>query len=236
MYTISELVTPSRTGKDGRLKLVAALNMMQDCSEMWLDSEPQLKSYFQANNISQLLVSRQIDILRTPSFGENMTIHTSIFENMGVYGYRNTIIYDEKNEPCYVTWSTGAFLNHSTGRLAKLPPAITANVVLDPRYTMEYLDRKIHLPEGHYTKHTAIEVRKDDIDYNLHMNNAQYVRVANEFLPNEFEVKRLRIEYKLPAKYQELLYPEILEADNGKIYIAFLNEKGQQYAVMEFCG
>ena len=42
MYSLNYKVTTSACDSEGRLKLYSALQMMQDCSEMWIDSEPVL--------------------------------------------------------------------------------------------------------------------------------------------------------------------------------------------------
>lgn len=44
MYSIDNIVTTSTCDRDGKLKLFSAFQMMQDCSEMWTDSEPEVKS------------------------------------------------------------------------------------------------------------------------------------------------------------------------------------------------
>ena len=46
MYSLNYKVTTSTCDSEGRLKLYSALQMMQDCSEMWIDSEPGVKQYF----------------------------------------------------------------------------------------------------------------------------------------------------------------------------------------------
>ena len=54
--------------------------MMQDCSEMWIDSEPVLKRFFEERGSTQLLVSRQVEIVRVPArLGDALvpTIHTA---------------------------------------------------------------------------------------------------------------------------------------------------------------
>ncbi len=38
MYSLNYKVTTSACDSEGRLKLYSALQMMQDCSEMWIDS------------------------------------------------------------------------------------------------------------------------------------------------------------------------------------------------------
>ena len=59
MYSIDNIVTTSTCDKDGNLKLFSAFQMMQDCSEMWIDSEPMVKEFFEKSGMTQLLASRQ---------------------------------------------------------------------------------------------------------------------------------------------------------------------------------
>ena len=44
MYSLTYKVTTSTCDSEGKLKLYSALQMMQDCSEMWIDSEPEVKN------------------------------------------------------------------------------------------------------------------------------------------------------------------------------------------------
>ena len=196
MFTMHDLVTTSKTGENGQLKLVSAFQLMQDCSELWFDSEPEFEMYMKQNNVTQILASRQVDILRVPSYKEKLTIQTSVYECFGYYGYRNTIITDEKGLPCYAAWSTGVCVNHQTARMSKMDPDVVGHICIDPKYDMEYLDRKIVLPKVEFVSLETVSVFHDDIDYNRHMNNAQYIRIACEYLPSNFVVKRVRVEYK----------------------------------------
>lgn len=234
MFSITETVTPSRTGMDGKLKLFSALQMMQDCSEMWQDCEPVYRDYFLDNNMAQLVASRQVEVVRVPQCKERLTITTSIFDCMELFGFRNTIISDEAGAVCYKTWSTGAFVNQYTGRLSKLPHHVIDSLTIKPKYDMKYMDRKIIVPKAGYISHNPVLVNRDDIDYNLHMNNAHYVRIATEYLPDDFEVKKLRVEYKKPAKSGDVLYPHIASGDKGIIYILLTDDRENIFAVVEF--
>ena len=60
MYSLKFKVTTSTCDSEGKLKLYSALQMMQDCSEMWIDSEPGVKDYFLQQNMAQLLATRQV--------------------------------------------------------------------------------------------------------------------------------------------------------------------------------
>ena len=69
MYSIDNIVTTSTCDKNGNLKLFSAFQMMQDCSEMWIDSEPTVKEFFEKSGMTQLLASRQVEIVRVPKNG-----------------------------------------------------------------------------------------------------------------------------------------------------------------------
>lgn len=233
MFSIKELVTASKTNQDGYLKTVSIVNMMQDCSQMWMQSEPTLGKFFSENNISQLLVSRQIDIQRRPQYGENLTITTSVFEIRNFFGYRNTIIYDEQNKACITSWSMGAFVNMTTHKMSKIPSNIFDSLKIDKKIPMDYLDRKITVPDSHFAPSQPVAVLMNDIDMNHHMNNAQYIRIAAEFIPTDFYFNRLRIEYKKPAQKGELIHPSI-KIEGQTLFILLLDDKDQPYATVEF--
>ena len=89
---------------------------MQDCSEMWIDSEPEVKDYFLQQNMAQLLATRQVEIIRVPDYKEELTVTTSVYGMKPMFGFRNTFIYDAEGKPCYKTWSMGAFVDKVAGK------------------------------------------------------------------------------------------------------------------------
>ena len=80
MYSLNYKVTTSACDSEGRLKLYSALQMMQDCSEMWIDSEPSVKQYFTEQNMAQLLATRQVEIIRVPEYKEELKVTTSVYD------------------------------------------------------------------------------------------------------------------------------------------------------------
>ena len=105
MYSLTYKVTTSTCDSEGKLKLYSALQMMQDCSEMWIDSEPEVKDYFLQQNMAQLLATRQVEVIRVPDYKEELTVTTSVYGMKPMFGFRNTFIYDAQGNPCYKTWS-----------------------------------------------------------------------------------------------------------------------------------
>jgi acyl-ACP thioesterase len=234
LYTISGRVGASRTGADSLLRLGSALDLIQDCSYHWMESEPAFMAYLQETGAVMVLVSRQLDVMRLPRYGENVTVSTSIFDCRSFLGRRNTVIYDGDGRPCVLTWSVGAFVDRETGKMMRLTPEVLETVTVDEKVGMDYLDKKITLPEGPWERLEAVPVRRGDIDLNRHMNNARYVDAALELLPEDFEVKRLRIEYKMPAKQGGSLYPRVCALPDGRRFVLLADAAGAPYTVMEF--
>lgn len=232
MFEYKSKVTVSSCDIDGNLKLYSALQMMQDCSELWKDSEPACNQYFEENNIALLLASRQVEIVRVPKYKENLTVRTSVFESNQNFGFRNTFIYDEQGEVCYKSWSVGAFVDKTTGRLSKLSNELISTFNYDPKLEMNYQERKIILPKIEAEVLGKELVKYNDIDYNRHMNNANYIRHAVEALPDNFCVKNMRVEFKRSAKQGDELTITRIINDNF-VYIAeYLGDKVS--AVVEF--
>ena len=232
MYSLNYKVTTSTCDSEGRLKLYSALQMMQDCSEMWIDSEPGVKQYFAEQNMAQLLASRQVEVIRVPEYKEELTVTTSVYGMKPMFGFRNTFIYDAAGKPCYRTWSMGAFVDKSNGKLKRVDDETIASMTLEPQLEMDYKDRRIILPKEGGTTLDPIRVLRADIDYNKHLNNANYIRMAMELLPEDFEVKGRRVEYRVAAKLGDLLIPAIYTIDGG--IIVSLSIGSGVSAVIEF--
>ena len=256
MYSLTYKVTTSTCDSEGKLKLYSALQMMQDCSEMWIDSEPGVKQYFTEQNMAQLLATRQVEIVRVPEYKEELTVTTSVYGMKPMFGFRNTFIYDAQGKPCYKTWSMGAFVDKAAGKLKRVDDATIQSMTLEPQLEMNYKDRRIILPKGRSSEsHPSlledgrvateldkvkdggevlepIKVLRADIDYNKHMNNANYVRMAMELLPEDFVVTGLRVEYRVAAKLGDCLTPTIYQIADG--IIISLSIGSEVSAIIEF--
>ncbi len=232
MYSLNYKVTTSTCNSEGRLKLYSALQMMQDCSEMWIESEPEIKQYFSEQGMTQLLAARQVEVVRVPEYRENLTVTTSVYEVKPMFGFRNTFIYDEAGHPCYKTWSMGAFVDRHTGQLKRIEEDTLKSLQIEPKLTMNYRDRRIPIPKEGGEVLSPITVQRFDIDYNRHVNNANYIRMAMELLPDHFVVNSLRVEYRVASKFGDTLVPTIHRHDDCIVVSLALN--GAVSTIMEF--
>ena len=203
MYSLKYKVTTSTCNSEGRLK-----------------------------NMAQLLATRQVEIVRVPEYKEELTVTTSVYGMKPMFGFRNTFIYDSQGKPCYKTWSMGAFVDKAAGKLKRVDDATIQSMTLDPKLDMDYKDRRIILPKDGGEVLEPIKVLRADIDYNKHMNNANYVRMAMELLPEDFVVTGLRVEYRGAAKLGDMLVPTIYRHDNAIIISLSIGEEVS--AIIEF--
>jgi len=233
MYSLNYKVTTSTCDSNGKLKLFSALQMMQDCSEMWIESEPVVKNYFHQQNMTQLLATRQVEIVRAPEFKEELSVTTSVYDVKPMFGFRNTFIRDAQGNACFKTWSMGAFVDLSTGKLKRIDETTIKSITMDEQQEMDYRDRRIMLPKEGGKCLDAVKVMRADIDYNKHMNNANYVRIAMELLPEGFEATDLRMEYRVPAKLGDMLVPTFYQLDDNTIIIALAVDNNAS-AIIEF--
>ncbi len=234
MYSFESRIRYSETNFHKKLTLTGITNYFQDCStfqseDLGLGIEP-----LSQINRAWLLNSWQILVNRAPSMGESITVGTWAYDFKGFYGYRNFIMKDAKDQVCAVANSLWVYVDTSTGHPAKIPPEAGALYGSEPKYPMEYASRKVPVPEN-LTEHPSFCVVSANIDTNNHVNNGQYILMAEEYLPEGFDVKELRVEYRNAAYLGDRIYPKVSCQD--KLYTVVLEDENQKiYAILAFTG
>ena len=232
MLTVDRRVEISDIAKNGRMRLSALLDMLQDCAFDHLQSEETLKPYFEQTGNVMFLVSRQIDIKRLPAYGEELTVSTWCYELKRMYGFRNTIVRDSGGEICAAAYETGAFADLATSRPQKIPQELADRVEKHPPFEMEYTPRKIALPEREPELTAPLKVYGSFVDMYGHVNNARYIELTEDFVPDDREISRIRIEYKQPLK-KEQAQARIWNEGNSLI-VEITGKEGNSCCVTEY--
>ena len=144
------------------------------------------------------LISRQVDIYKLPKYSEKIITRTYVYECNEVYGYRNTVIYDENNIELIVCYAIGGFVDLTNSNLVRIPKSIIDGVKFDKKIEMNYLPRKIKFGNKNLKEIDRFKVKKYFIDDNNHVNNARYIDMVIDYVEDYY--KRIRIEYRIPAK------------------------------------
>ena len=229
MYTFESRVRYSESDESGRLSLEGALNYLQDCSTFQSEDLGMGLSSLREKRRAWWLSSWQIVFHRRPLFGERIRISTWPHGFRGIYGYRNFTIADETGE-CLVQADSCWFFYDLERRC---PARVTQDEIRGYGQGQEALvlppaPRRIILPQE-YTDGEPVAVKRRHLDTNRHVNNAQYVSIARELLPEQFSVRELKAAYKRAAAQGERMYPKIARIQEGYV-VSLQDENGTPYA------
>ena len=233
-YSFESRIRYSEIGADKKLTLLSLLDYFQDASIFNSEEVGRDFHVLEKENRAWLLSSWQIVVKRYPEFGEHIRISTWPYGFRSVFGDRNFLMTDEKGERLAYANSVWVYTDTENGRAIRVPESEREAYQFSEKLDMEYAPRKIKI-EGTGREETPVTVLKHHLDTNNHVNNGQYVLIAGEYLPGDFEIRQMRAEYKNAARLDDVMIPVIYEKD-GIYIVSLCAEDGRQFAVVEFSG
>ncbi|MDE7130890.1 MAG: acyl-[acyl-carrier-protein] thioesterase [Lachnospiraceae bacterium] len=236
MYTFESRVRYSEVGVDGNMTLESLLDYFQDCSTFHSEDIGLGVDYFNELNQVWLLSAWQICVNRYPHLCERIVIGTAPYDFRGFIGCRNFEMRTQAGEVLAYANSIWSLMDVEKMVPAKPNEKMLAEYVLEDKYPMEYAPRKINVPADG-KKMEPFKVRSHHLDTNNHVNNGQYVRMAMEYIPKDFAVGQLRVEYKSQAVLDDMICPVTAVSGDGTLHTVSLNkEDGKPYCIVEISG
>ena len=233
MYTFDSRVRYSEVGMDGNMTLESLLDYFQDCSTFHSEDIGLGVDYFNELNQVWMLSAWQICVNRYPHLCERIVIGTAPYDFRGFVGSRNFEMKTQDGEVLAYANSIWSLMDIGKMMPAKPNERMLAGYVLEEKYPMEYAPRKIIMPAEGRAEEPFV-VKAHHLDTNHHVNNGQYVRMAMDFIPKDFHVGQLRVEYKSQAVLNDMVYPVVAEREEGRLYTVSLNKQdGKPYCVVE---
>lgn len=232
MYSFNSRIRYSECDSECLLRLEALLNYFQDASTFQSEELGAGFEYLTPLNLVWVLASWQIDIKRYPALGEKVVIGTHPHDFKGFLGSRNFCMLTEEGEVLAQANSLWTLLNFETMKPTVAPKELIDKYEVEPPLAMEYAGRKIRM-DGEAAKEEAIIVRKQHLDSNYHVNNAQYVSMAVDSLPEDFVIGGLRVEYKKQAHLNDVLIPYVVKQEK-RVMVSLRGEDDEVYVNIEF--
>lgn len=232
MYSFNSKVRFSEVNTEKNMDLVSIINYFQDCSTFHSHSIGKGFSYLESRQRVWLLNSWQIIVHRFPAFGEALTISTWPYDFKNMYGYRNFIICDENQEIVAIANSVWINMDSSTYRPAKITKDDIEGYAVEEKYPLEFAPRKINIPSS-LTKREPFPVIRANLDTNNHVNNGQYIKMAEEYLPPHFVIHQMRAEYKKSAILGDIIIPMTFY-DESSFIVVLSSQDGTPYTIIEF--
>ncbi len=232
MYTFDARIRYSEVDCDGQLTMEALLNYFQDASTFQSEDLGVGLGYMKERQLVWVLSSWQIVVERYPKLGEQVVVGTLPYDFKGFLGYRNFVMYSKEGERLAVANTLWSLLDLKTGKPTAASEELRECYAVEEKLEMTYAPRKISIPEGG-VQEEPIVVKKHHLDTNHHVNNGQYVSMAMDFLPEDFAIGQLRVEYKMQAFLEEVLHPYVVE-DASKYVVNLTDAEGKTYVSVEF--
>ena len=233
MYTYNKKILFSDIDCNSKMTVDGIMNSMQDCVNINSESIGRGIDYMMEKKRTWFAISWNIEIRRFPTMFEDVVVKTWPYDFSSTLGFRNVIISDSQGNDIICADSIWSLMDMNTGRPTKITDEDRQGYDLEEKYPMESLGRKISVPKE-LTHIDTITVKKSDIDYNGHMSNGKYIQIANEYVPFDVEINRIRVEYKSQSKYKENIRIEQL-IEEGRQVIVFKGEEDNAVkAVVEF--
>ncbi len=232
MYTYKRRVAYSETSEEGYADIAQIADYFQDTSSFQSDMLGVGIDYLNELNVTWIMASWQIVVKRYPKYGEEIVIGTWPYNFDTGFGYRNFSLHSASGEELAVANSVWLLISRESGHPVRLMPEITGHYDVEPKADMEYAPRKISFREQG-DEMESIRVPRAYLDTNRHMNNAQYIRMLLEYIPEEFHIGQVRVEYKTAAVRGDRIIPYVY---NGEGIIKARLEDGNKntYALLEF--
>jgi acyl-ACP thioesterase len=148
--------------------------------------------------------------------GDEVEVATSAYAFTSMFGMRNFYLKDEAGKICVKANSYWVLLDTDTHRPLRVTEEDAAIYGQgEEPLEMDYASRKIPMPKGICRQGAPVRVQRCHLDTNKHMNNCYYVQLALEYLPEDFELGQIRVEYKNSAVYGDEIVPYYCEEDTG---------------------
>ncbi len=206
-----------------KLSLKALLSIFQDVAtihagEIGAGYEDCLKE-----NLFWVLCRVKIDILKTPSIDEVVTVETWPHEKGVIDFDRDMLLTNKQGETLVKATSKWCVIDTRTRQLMKTDGVnYKGKCILDKLYDEKFM--KIHLPKEEFTKKFTYEVRFSDLDHNGHMNNTNYANLVVNAIKNR-NISHFEIDFLSELKEGERVEVSSLNTENGEYVVGKKDEK-----------
>lgn len=234
MYSFDTRIRYSELNSDLKLPLVSLINLFQDSSIFHSESIGKGRDFLLQTNHAWIVTSWQVEIYDEVLPYEKVTISTWPTKFDSLFGYRDyTLTSKETGKVKAAATAVWALLNIKEMHLSRITPEFYEGYELEEPFNAMPKKKKIIYLNENYTDCDSIPVVRAHIDSNDHVNNGQYLSIAEEVLPADFTYQRIRADYRKSAVLGDIIYPKISVQDN-KCIVLLTDKDNNVFTVIEF--
>lgn len=235
IYTYESRVRYSEIDEEANMTLFHLFNNFQDCCTFHGEEVGVGLRHNTERGHGWVIANVQTVISRMPRFGERLLVTTWAENFRGMIAHRNFSMENTEGELLAEAATDWIFMDLATKKPIRIPEEQGVyGLHPEKKLHADMGSRKVRLPEGG-TKEKAFIIQEHHLDTNGHVNNAQYIRMAQLYLPAGFSVHRLRVEYKKQALLGDTVVPRHIETADGKTCcVELADTDGETYFAGEY--
>lgn len=214
MFSFDTRVSYSRVDRNGRVPLYEIMNYLQDCSNFQSEELGAGIEYMESEGKAWVLTAYKILINKPLKLGQKICIGTAPTQFKSLFGSRQYFIKDEAGEYLVLADSQWILIDIDSRKPLRITDKDAEVYKTEPEFADITATRRIKF-EGEKQRMQDFQVKKTYIDNNGHMNNADYLRVAQEILPENFFCSELDIVYSKEALEGQVITPYIYKEDKA---------------------
>lgn len=210
----SEFIIPFyESNKFGELRPISIIRYLGEVSELHSEAQDIGRKELEKNNYGWILYKWKVRMDKYPKVKDKIFIETWTSGFYKFYAYREFKIYNINMEEIGRARSLWIFLDTRRKRPSRIPEEFNGIYKLvDEKVFDDFweLEEEIEIDQT-----IDFHIRKSDIDYNNHVNNANYLEWIVETIPVEMEKKYFLNEFEIIYK-KESLYGETIISSRDK--------------------
>lgn len=194
--------------KGNEVSNIAILEYLENVAAYHSDSVGYGVNTTNITNLNWLLLDWKVKVLKRPTYGQVLEIHTWSRTVEKFYAYRDFEVYNENKELCVIATSKWLLVDSKTGKIARVDSEMAAKYESETDKSVfkgEEL-KKLKEPDF-FEREITYTTQRKDIDVIGHMHNLYYLDLAYDALPEEIYEQRpfdnIRIMYKKEVKLGE---------------------------------
>ncbi|MDO4796676.1 MAG: thioesterase [Coriobacteriales bacterium] len=236
MYSFSSTVRYSECDEHSNITIPALINYLQDCSTFSSESLGHGVSYLREHHFAWFIMAWQIKIDRLPRFCEHITVSTWCYGLTATSAKRNFTITGEDGTTLVRADSLWVVVNTDTGLPFRIPAGEEVYLTDDEPLDLPPTRRKLKLA-GDGLPRESIVVTEQHLDSNHHVNNTQYIAMADRIVraqDPDFNLDTLLVQYRNPAQLGDVLHPFLYVEDAGYA-VDLCDADGSRYCAVRMC-
>ena len=232
MYEMKIQVRYSEVDRSGKVNLHQLLEYLQDCVTFHsIDVGLGIRGD-EKEGRAWYLIAWDILVYRRPELAEKLTVVPEPYKMRGFYGYRRFRILDEQGNLLVDADSNWIFMNTEKMIPAKISQELALRYITAPVKDQTVRVKRKLSAEGEWEEKESMTVSKIFLDSNGHVNNTYYILWAEDVLPEEYEIKEIKVDYRQSAFLGDTIrISSITEKDGWRI--RFLNQDDTLIALVE---